>query len=572
MPLQMASGKLFRSDPARTNELRGILYTNLDLPAPLQTNAGRLVPTDNLRARELVYELQEHMEHPRDVGVLASRGIDPYLSDFAAVTAFGLNVVCTPDPDLKRRLLIGPPSPTTGAMPMKFASTTFSEPVYCKPPQAERFADFVGQLIGLRREVFLDAMRAIRTYVTGMYRLGDDPDAAYTLLLSSLEPLLRHFDVEEPTWDDYPENRRLPIDRALRNADEPTRRDVQETLVGLDRNAVGRRFRLFVDAHLDVSFFRGEASGAISPVGRSELQRCLGHAYALRSSYLHASKGLPRELTLGPATRAETTRVVERGTILTFEGLGRLVRHVIRQFISRQESVPKEPCDYSGEEPGVIRAEFAPEYWLHRPGNFTAKDGQKRLFAFCGQLATAIRAKEPPKISDMRDLLREAGSRLAGMRREDRLPFVALHCLFNLVVPADGRIDDNSDIVRLYKEDLALPTIEAMLLALLIQRVPPWPLTDHERALDAYFGGKRRNEGIRMDKLLEAGLTLELAERHRADGDTDKARSLISFALENHPGNQLLMRLEREFDPSVQIEWREVMGLPSDSGGDGDGA
>ena len=503
------------------------------------------------------------MEHPPAAGVLVSRGIDPYLSDFAAVTGFGLNVVCTPDPDLKRRLLVGPPSPTTGKMPNKFASTTFSELVHCEPPQAKRFADFVGQLMGLRRKVFLDAMRAIRTYVTGMYRLGDDPDAAYTLLLSSPEPLLRHFDVAEPTWDDYPENRRGPIDRALRNADGRTRRDVQYTLLGLDKNAVARRFRLFVDEHLDASFFRGEASGAVLPVGRSELQRCLGHAYALRSSYLHASKGLPRELTLGPTSQAETTRV-ERGTILTFKGLSRLVRHVILQFISRQDNVPKEPCDYFEEEPGVIRGQLSPEYWLHQPGNFTAKDGQKRLFAFCGQLAASMQTREPPRITDMRDLLRQARRRRANMKREDRLPFIVLNCLFNLAVPTDDRIGDNSDIVRRYKSELALPTVEAMLLALLTQNPPPWPLNDHERALHAYFGGKRRDEGIRIDNLLEIGLTLDLAERYRVDGDTDKARSLIRFALENRPGNQSLMRFEQEFDPSKQIKWQEVMGLPSD--------
>ena len=563
MPLQMASGKLFRSDPARTNELRGILYTNLVLLAPLETNAGRLVPTNNVWARALIYELKEHMEHPPEVGVLVSRGIDPYLSDFAALTAFGLNVVCTPDPDLKRRLLVGPPSPTTGVMPKEFASTTFSERVFCKPPQANRFADFVGQLIGLRRAVFLDAMRAIRTYITGMYRLSDDPDAAYTLLLSSLEPVLSHFAIEEPTWDDYPDNRRRPIDRALRRADERTRQDVQETLLALHKNGVARRFRLFVDAHLDASFFREEAAGAASPVGRSELLRCLGHAYALRSSYLHASKGLPRELTLGPTSRAETTRV-GRATILTFEGLGRLVRHVILQFILRQKSVANEPCDYSGEEPGIIRLELAPEYWLHRPGNFTAKDGQKRLFAFCGQLAVAMRTDKSPTITDMRDMLRQARSRLAGMTRKDRLPFIALYRLFNLVVPADDRIDDNSDIARLNEKELALPTIEAMLLALLTQGAPPWPLEEHEKALRAYFGGKGRYQGIRMDNLLEVGLTLELAERYRVGGDTDKARNLISFALENHPGDQSLMRFEREFDPSKQIRWQEVMELPSD--------
>ena len=569
MPLQMASGKLFRSDPARTNELRGVLYTNLDLPAPLQTDAGKLVPTNNLRERALVYELKEHMEHPLEAGVLVSRGIDPYLSDFAAVTAFGLNVVCTPDPDLIRRLLVGPPSPTTGAMPKEFANTTFSARVYRKPPQARRFVRLVGQLVGLKRRVFLDAMRAIRTYVTGMYRLSDDLDAAYTLLLSSLEPLLPHFDYADPTWDDYPANRRRPIDRALQNAGKPTRRKVQEALLGQHKDAVARRFRLFVDAHLDASFFRGEASGAVSPIGRSELQRCLGHAYGLRSSYLHGSKGLPRELILGATSPAETTRV-GRGTILTFEGLSRLVRHIIPQFISRQEFVPNEPYDYFREEPGMIQVELAPKYWMHQPGDFGAKAGRRRLFAFCDQIATAMRTNNPLETTDIREMLKLVRNRLDRMRRYDRLPFIALYCLFNLAVPADDRLGDNSDIVRLYREDLALPTIEAMLLALFTRSVPQWPLDDHESALLAYLDGKGRDQGIRMDNLLEAGLTLELSERYRLRGDTDKARSLIRLALENYPGNEALMRFEREFNPSNQIQWQEVMGLPNDVSNDDD--
>ena len=562
MPLQMASGKLFRSDPARTNELRGVLYTNLDLVAPVQTDAGRLVPTNNLMERALVYELREHMEHPPEAGVLVSRGIDPYLSDFAAVTAFGLNVVCTPDPDLKRRLLVGPPSATTGAMPKKFASATFAERVYCKPPEVKRFADFVRQLMALRRGVFLDAMRAMRTYVTGMYRLGDDPDAAYTLVLSSLEPLLAHFDAGKPTWDDYPDNRRRPIDRALRNADERIQRDVQGALLEEHKGAIGRRYRLFVKAHLDASFFRGEAAEAVSPVDRSELPRCVGHAYRLRSSYLHGSQGLPRELILGPTSATETIRV-EQGTILTFEGLSRLVRHLIPQFISRQEPVPKEPYDYFREEPGMIQVELAPKYWIHQPGDFSAKAGRRRLFAFCDQIATAMRTNSPLEIIDMREMLMLVRSRLDRMKRDDRLPFIALYCLFNLVVPADDRIDDNSGIVRSYRKDLDLPTIEAMLLALFTRSVPQWDLGDHESALRDYLDGRGRDRGIRMDNLLEAGVTLELAERYRGRGNTEKANGLIRLALENHPGNQGLMRLEREFDPVERIQWEAVMGLPN---------
>ena len=198
---------------------------------------------------------------------------------------------------------------------------------------------------------------------------------------------------------------------------------------------------------------------------------------------------MPRELTLGPTSRADTTRA-GRDTILTFEGLSRLVRHIIPQFISRQESVPKEPYDYSREEPGMIQVELASKYWIHQPGDCSAKAGKKRLFAFCGQMATAMRTRDTLEITDISVMLALVGTRLEDMTRHDRLPFIALYCLFNLVVPADDRIDDNSDIVRRYWDDLALPSIEAMLLALFTRSVLQWDLDDHERALRTYFGGQ----------------------------------------------------------------------------------
>lgn len=248
--------------------------------------------------------------------------------------------------------------------------------------------------------------------------------------------------------------------------------------------------------------------------------------------------------------------------------MSRLIRHIIPQFISRQEYVRNEPYDYFREEPGVIQVELAPKYWIHQPGDYSAKAGRRRLFAFCDQIVTAMRTNDPLKITDKREMLTVVRNRLDRMKRSDRLPFIALYCLFNLVVPADDQIDDNSDIVRSYRADLALPTIEAMLLALFTRSVPRWDLDTHESALRAYLDGKNRDQGIRMGNLLETGLTLELAERYRGRGDTDNASDLIRLALENHPGSQGLMRLEREFDPADQIQWQAVMGLPNQTRGD----
>src|ERR1035441_6074259 len=100
--LQIASGKLFAREPGHRNELRGVLYTNLrlDREKPIETAVGRLLPTSTLRdAKTLVYELTELIEAPpHGPGLLVSHGMDPYLSEFAAIVSFALNVTCTPDP------------------------------------------------------------------------------------------------------------------------------------------------------------------------------------------------------------------------------------------------------------------------------------------------------------------------------------------------------------------------------------------------------------------------------------------------------------------------------------------
>jgi len=96
--LQLISGKLFQSEPGRTNKLRGVLYTNLYLPAedPIETAGGTLLRVDATKhARALVYEVLERMEDGgMRPGVAVSHGIEPYLGEFAALVSFALNVTC----------------------------------------------------------------------------------------------------------------------------------------------------------------------------------------------------------------------------------------------------------------------------------------------------------------------------------------------------------------------------------------------------------------------------------------------------------------------------------------------
>ena len=58
---------------------------------------------------------------------------------------------------------------------------------------------------------------------------------------------------------------------------------------------------------------------------------------------------------------------------------------------------------------------------------------------------------------------------------------------------------------------------------------------------------------------LEAGLCLTLAERYRQACDAEKTQVLIRSAVENHPGYVSLYELERDFDPTAEIKWMDVV-------------
>ena len=217
--LRIASGKLFTREPAQSNELRGVAYTNLQLYGrePIETAAGRLLPTSNLGdSRTAVYELTELIEDPPVPGAVASHGVDPYLSDFAAIVSFALNVTCTADAELTRRLTGGQHSSLASVPPANLVRRVFDNRVWCQDEDADRLVKVAEDLIGLQRKNYLAAMRAIRNYVRGLHRLADDPELTYTLLVASIESLAQGFKARSPDWEDYPEDKRPPNRQRVR--------------------------------------------------------------------------------------------------------------------------------------------------------------------------------------------------------------------------------------------------------------------------------------------------------------------------------------------------------------------
>ena len=556
--LQIASGKFFAREPGQRNELRGVLHTNLILLEPVETVAGRLLPASAVgNTKALVYELTELIEAPLGVGVVALHCIDPYLNEFAAILSFALNITCTPDPELADRLIRGRTGPAVHVAPGKFIARAFDRVVVCQDEDAARLVKMAADLMGLERKSHLAAIRAIHTYVTGLHRLADDLPLAYTLLVASIESLVQGFDGHVPEWEDYEEAKRGRIDDALKDADEETARSVREALLEIEHVSLRRRFCDFAIKHLEPSYFREEASEQENPIGRGELPGALSSAYGLRSRYVHNLNELPRQLTMG--TRwGETFRIGDE-TLLTFQGLTRLARHVITQFISRQPKVETELYDYSQERSGIVQLKMAPQYWIHRVEDLSATSGRGRLEGFLEQLAAHLQQEPDAVITDIRPMLAKVEEILPGTNSAHRRPFLALYLVFNAHLPPDMRMRGFAKIKSRYVRDLESPSIEALLVHLMVGSGPEWPLAEHQEVHDAYFRAQGKRSGIKMPHTLEAGLCLLLAERNRIAGDPKKASDLVALAVENYPGYGPLYEFERTFDSRTPIDWRRII-------------
>lgn len=248
--------------------------------------------------------------------------------------------------------------------------------------------------------------------------------------------------------------------------------------------------------------------------------------------------------------------------LLAPQGLQRLARHVITQFVRTRPKIDTEPYPYGPERYGIIYAPVAAQHWIWDVEGLDPSDGKKRLEGFLEQLAEHLTHSPNPVISDIRPMLAKAEEMMPTMKTPQRRPFVVLHLLFNHFLSDEQRMPSFESVRERYVADLSEPSVEALIAALVLWDRVDWALEEHQKQHAAYFRQRHRSNGLALVRVLETGLTVELAERFRAAGRPDEARSLISLAVENHPGRSVLQDLERNFDPANELDWRKML-LPA---------
>ena len=165
-------------------------------------------------------------------------------------------------------------------------------------------------------------------------------------------------------------------------------------------------------------------------------------------------------------------------------------------------------------------------------------------------------------MTDLRPVLRAACEFVPRLEKRLRLPYLALHALFNMHVARQDLAEMSSAIEALIQEELGEPSSEALLAHAVSGQTVPWSLEAHRAALSNYLRRRAAANGLRFPRLFEAALALELAERLRGVGDMEGCREVVALAVENHPGHPGLLEAETNLLLASPIRWHDIM-LPA---------
>lgn len=561
--LQINTGKLFTRPCEYEHAQRGILYTNVDiglgrtraLEGPL---FGQLSQTTELSKtpRVVLYEFTERIEaQASGRGVLVSHGADPYLQDMAVVFSFVLNCICTTDVDLVRRLTSGERSISSGAAPSRYVRRVFDKEVFCRPDEPDLMVQFLNQLLGLERKTYLSVMRAIRTYVTGLHRIADDLELAYTLMVAAGESLAQEFDGHEPTWSQVGEDKRLPIEQALDGAPEDFAQRIKNTILSIEHTSIARRFQEFVIANVDTAYFSREFESGDHPIGRSELPEALALAYKARSNYVHQLKSLPDSITKGHGFHE--TAIENRSKMLTLQGLSRLIRHVILTFVSRQPVIDREFYDYGMERAGIAQVRLVPNFWVGRADGDITHAGRDKLEGFLEELAGHF-LQPGSTVTDLTDVLHKFAAQVSNMKSDKRLPYLAIHVIYSSYLGPHA-VQMSAALIKIVETELSKPSPVSLVVHTLFDQVPEWSEETHSQTLQTYRSRRGAKSGIRFPRLFEAAIALDLAERYRLSDKHDVYKATLNEAADDFPDCLALRTFAATADVSVPVRWREVL-------------
>jgi len=430
--LQISNGNFFTGTRFYETTHRAPLYTNMVLSIEsFDLIIGKLYKANSFGKTKViiaeVFEKQESHDPQGNMNVLISTSGAEMINDFSLLVSFFLNTLCTTSSAQSHELLHPIISTSTHIDPKKYIHGFFNETNYIKEEELHQLKAFTEKLFNIKRINYEIAMKAMRRYVTAMARISDDIDAAYALLVASIESLAQYHLDYETTWADYDESKRKSLDGILTELKDETANKIRNKIISQEHVGISRKFFRFILDSLNENFYQSNDL-PFKTVGKRDLEIAIKSAYAMRSKYVHTLATLPKDLT--DYTTLDYTTMVEGKPFLTFNGLAAIAREVIKTFVMKQDECKKENINTHLLLPNVALVKLADIYWMSNKKDYTKKNYNAYLKALLNKIEQAQNGTAGIQIPDMRDLLGHIEKTIAGLRNDiDRANVLSFYAL-----------------------------------------------------------------------------------------------------------------------------------------------
>lgn len=549
--LQISAGRFFRPGvPLYETEHRYTVYSNAWFPGhePVELPVGRVTASSGIApVMSSMMAVVDRLERQRPDGTddfMVATGGTELVDDVAYLMTFVLNRTVSRDHALVHRL-VTQETPTNRRSARSLFPSLFDSQQVVQSAEWDELRQFMNQLLGLSRDDFGRAMRAIRTSIDATRRAVEDPTGAYTDLVAALESLADESHSTPTTWDRYDGRKRKILDAVLDGLDPTMAARVRAAVLDADRVGLTRRFVSSTMTRIMPEYFREEANGAASPPRAPDLERMLATAYEVRSRRSHILEDLGEGVWLS-GQGAETTYEPNFERVLTLAGLWRLVRHVVRRYVADADQVQPEPWDYRPSLAGIVDMQLAPQYWIRQVGSLSPRTATGRLDGFAEALIGWI-AKQHTEGFPLEELCKKIEALVPGLPAgEDRLALIAIHVLWHSWVPPEDHRPKATSFLERYDVVLNEPSPAAYTVAVLSRGrpQPTWSADDWARMASERSEARRRRTHAPLPAAIDALIQLEAADQMEAAGRHDEAVVFASRAVEEMPGNEALLAWE----------------------------
>jgi hypothetical protein len=144
---------------------------------------------------------------------------------------------------------------------------------------------------------------------------------------------------------------------------------------------------------------------------------------------------------------------------------------------------------------------------------------------------------------------------------------MTMYFLFHQILPPDQHLPKFREFMDRYKDDFVQPSVEGFVAHLLTEQKPDWTLEQYEQLHAAYFKSRRTSpKGPNLGRVIEAAFSLYVAELNRINGNEQRARALVAFAVEACPGYAVLQAFEGTITEALpEIDWTKILLPPKPS-------